>query len=385
MGGIGQYFTSQYQQNQQNLPPNLQAQDTQVPPGTGGIKSAPPGMGQQVVAPPGEAVPPGGAGPGYSTYNPQTYQDPQSQQNIQMGRMGYGGRRPAWPGQGYGGFPGFFGGGSMFGGHPGGGYGGMYGGGGYGMGGFPMGNQFGPGSYSPYGAGSMGYGGGSGMMGGGFNQMAHQLGGYPGGSYTGGGGKGGGQPQQYDPMGPQTADWQARESAISAREAAQARLDAQNKKKRYGWGQAQDHKCFIEGTMVKLIDGRHLPIEQVKIGDVLYGHDGDPAKVLDYDRPVLGDRLLYSINKGPHFTTQDHPFYTRTGWKSFDPDRTNETNKYLEAETLKIGDEILTLDGWVKVEFISMTDAHPMTQLYNFVLDGDPTYFADGYLVHTEQ
>ena len=384
MGGIGSYFQNQNQAQQQALPQNLQAQEGQTgisaQEAAGGTLQAAPGKpanpyttqggtynpyqqyGNRVMGAPGQAIPnqshtPGGPGyrpPGgmmYAGGTPGFYGG---------GGYGRGGGYNAWPGAGYGGMPGGrFGGGGGY-GSP---YGGMYGGGGYGMGGFPMGNMYGPGSYGGY-PGSMGYGGGSGMFGGpqmrGVNPMNAMLGrlGAPG-------------PQTYNPYQP------------LARYTPPPRPEPRIRMPREDFGGGRS--CFIAGTYVQLANGRTLPIEQVRIGDELRG-DTRSNTVLEYDRPQLGDRILYSINGGKHFVTAEHPFYTPTGWKSFDPAATAEENPNLEVETLQVGDQIFLDNGaFMEIMRIGTTTAHPGTQLYNFKLDGDNTYYADGYLVHNKQ
>jgi hypothetical protein len=42
-------------------------------------------------------------------------------------------------------------------------------------------------------------------------------------------------------------------------------------------------------------------------------------------------------------------------------------------------------NGYERIETIDYIDSDYNTQLYNFVLDGDHTYYADGYLVHNKQ
>jgi hypothetical protein len=45
---------------------------------------------------------------------------------------------------------------------------------------------------------------------------------------------------------------------------------------------------------------------------------------------------------------------------------------------------MITENGKVKVDAVNYIDADDSTQLYNFVLDGDHTYHANGYLVHNK-
>jgi len=56
----------------------------------------------------------------------------------------------------------------------------------------------------------------------------------------------------------------------------------------------------------------------------------------------------------------------------------------LEVSKLKIGDILITEAGKVLVVSLTPTAMPTTTQLYNFSLDGDHTYFANGYAVHNK-
>lgn len=143
--------------------------------------------------------------------------------------------------------------------------------------------------------------------------------------------------------------------------------------------------CFVAGTKVLLYDGSIKNIEEIQIGEILLGMDNMPNTVLSFDHPVLGQRSLYSINDEPFFVTAEHPFMTIKGWKAFDPAATAEENPYLTIGTLRLGDELIMADGTtVQLERIRQTAADASLQLYNFVLDGNNSYYANGYLVHNK-
>jgi hypothetical protein len=82
--------------------------------------------------------------------------------------------------------------------------------------------------------------------------------------------------------------------------------------------------CFIAGTKVLMANGTEKNIEDVKIGDVLLGSENSYNVVRGYDQPILGDRLLYSINGSDYFVTAEHPFMTTEGWKSISPEATKK-------------------------------------------------------------
>lgn len=147
--------------------------------------------------------------------------------------------------------------------------------------------------------------------------------------------------------------------------------------------------CFAAGTKVTMADGTYKEIQDVEIGDKLKGMTQN-NEVLGFDHPPLDDGIrdpfLYSINNGRAFITSEHPLLTKEGWKSIDPALTHLAKPhidYLNTTRLNIGDEILTDTGSVVVESIERHEDVDKTQtVYNFVLDGDHTYYADGYLAH---
>lgn len=288
----------------------------------------------------------------------------------------------SWPGFGMGGLPGRFQGGY------GGSMGGMspygFGGSPFGYGGYGGGFGYGPGSYSPWGAGSMGYGGGMGMHGGmspfgswnpfgGFNpgmwaqqQAMPMMYGMP------------QMPGGFTPFDP---------SSIGAVQGTVANPTPAPPPApiRQPW-QDTERSCFVAGTLVRMVDGSDKFIEDVEIGDILLGEDNNENTVLDYDRPLLGDRKVFSFNDGKPFVTAEHPFKTSEGWKSISPEATAVENPALEVDELVPGDLVETIDTVIlfDIESIQSHTFDPETPLYNFELSGNQTYYADGFLVHNK-
>ena len=141
--------------------------------------------------------------------------------------------------------------------------------------------------------------------------------------------------------------------------------------------------CFIADTVVQMADGTTKNIEDVKIGDVLKGEKTN-NKVLGFHQPKLNEKKLYSFNGGRYFVTAEHPFKTITGWKSINPSLTAQENIGITVTELKVGDTLITETGKVLLKTIDSKGGEANTQLYNFILDGDHTYYADGYLVHNK-
>lgn len=146
--------------------------------------------------------------------------------------------------------------------------------------------------------------------------------------------------------------------------------------------------CYIAGTKVTMADGSKKNIEDVVIGEQVLGADGNINTVLGYDRPQLWTRLLYSFNGGPYFVTSEHPFKTTDGWKSIDVNAFIAENpslvEELQVTTLRVGDEIIMEDGTTTLITSIESRAEADQMLYNFNLDGDNVYFADGYMTHNK-
>jgi hypothetical protein len=144
--------------------------------------------------------------------------------------------------------------------------------------------------------------------------------------------------------------------------------------------------CFVKGTLVTMADGSEKKIEDVLIGEELLGQDGAINKVLEYDHPMLDGRNLVGLNGMGQFMTPEHPVFTREGWKAQNMQDTIDTYPHmadLMVGNLAVGDEILRVDGtWMAIESIEVYEGEEEQQVFNFILDGNNTYFANGLLVH---
>jgi hypothetical protein len=147
-----------------------------------------------------------------------------------------------------------------------------------------------------------------------------------------------------------------------------------------------NNSCFVAGTIVTLANGIEKKIEDVEIGDKLAGQDGAINTVLEFDHPMLDGRDLWGFNESGPFMTPEHPVYTKEGWKAPLMSDTLVAYPHLESimvGDLKVGDEILQLDGtWLKLESLECHIGLPDQRVYNFILDGNNTYYANGLLVH---
>ncbi len=148
--------------------------------------------------------------------------------------------------------------------------------------------------------------------------------------------------------------------------------------------------CFIPGTSVLMADGTYKNIEDIEIGEFVKGENSTKNKVLTFIRPTVNGRDMVSINGSEYFVTSSHPLKTIDGWKSVDPEasklETPELTKELGIQKLDIGDNLITENGLMMVYSILSNSAkyEEDERLYNFELDGDNTYYADGFLVHNK-
>ena len=93
--------------------------------------------------------------------------------------------------------------------------------------------------------------------------------------------------------------------------------------------------CFVANTKVRMADGSLRAIEAIEVGDQVLGRDGRVNTVMEIERVPLGRRKLYAFNGGRPFVTEEHPFMTRHGWRSIEPDSTREENPKLIVAPLR--------------------------------------------------
>ena len=157
--------------------------------------------------------------------------------------------------------------------------------------------------------------------------------------------------------------------------------------------------CFIAWTKVTMADGSQKNIEDVEIWEYVMWESW-PNEVKWYDRPKLWDRKLWSINGWEYFVSDEHPFKTTDWWKAFDSVMAEKEITYAIAQGWLIKDEqtedllnisqlwewdTLIRRNWKEtIMSLASRTSDPNTQLYNFRLDWDNTYYANGYLVHNK-
>lgn len=126
--------------------------------------------------------------------------------------------------------------------------------------------------------------------------------------------------------------------------------------------------CLLPGTKIRMVNGSVKNIEDIIIGDVLYGTDGSSAVV----KQLLPNRFnKYNILNGRLKITYEHPILViRNGKKQL-----------IQVENLTIGDKMVRYNNTVE-ELRSNVEIFKETPTYNFVIDGDHMYVAEDILVH---
>lgn len=167
--------------------------------------------------------------------------------------------------------------------------------------------------------------------------------------------------------------------------------------------------CFTGATQITMVDGSQRPIEEIEVGDWVRGANGRDNRVVAIEKPILGRRWLYSLNRTEPFVTAEHPILTTDGWKAIDPEATADENRQLAVGRLELGDRLLVArarvaataemearngsvavaerdDDLEVVPLLSLRqwERDPSTPVYNLLLDGDHTYLANGLVVHNK-
>jgi hypothetical protein len=161
--------------------------------------------------------------------------------------------------------------------------------------------------------------------------------------------------------------------------------------------------CFLAGSLVSLADGTVIPIENVKVGDIVIGAFVEYNTVLALHRPLLGLGKMVKINDD-HITSAHHPHISlNKSFYSADPvhiytNTYGKEHEVLNAEgefemrmlyglvsgrvkQLITGILLKTIEGSREVKNIEYLDYPSDTQLYNLVVGGSHTYHVEGYAV----
>jgi hypothetical protein len=153
--------------------------------------------------------------------------------------------------------------------------------------------------------------------------------------------------------------------------------------------------CFLAGTRVRLADGREVPIEAIRDGDLVLGKDGGDSRHSD-EKVVMElehGEFVYGIDDGQlsdtPFFSGGHVFWTDGGWKAIDPATALRENPSRPVTGFKPGDVVYRLESVnptsyqeVRIRAFTRTFVAEGTRLYGLhLVDGPHSYHANDYLV----
>ena len=148
--------------------------------------------------------------------------------------------------------------------------------------------------------------------------------------------------------------------------------------------------CFATGSLVRLADGSELPIEKLTLGSILAAYDSEHDQFCETEIVAIrqykhaDDVFEIKMTNGKSLlVTDSHPLYTREGWKAIDPEKVKEEgHHHIEATILKETDELLGIDGYVRIEAIRYRDDLRDCTVYNIDVEDIDTYIVDGIVAH---
>lgn len=140
-----------------------------------------------------------------------------------------------------------------------------------------------------------------------------------------------------------------------------------------------DDGCFAEGTVVALADNRHVPIEQIAVGDVVASRQewsledcsGGVTRTWKHEQKRTVDILLDTGDRVR--TTAPHRFFTLE-------------QGIVPASELSVGNRLRTLDGSAR-EIVAIEPGPTNMTVYNLTVAGSHTYFVGdaAVWVHNEK
>jgi uncharacterized coiled-coil protein SlyX/uncharacterized protein YwbE len=149
--------------------------------------------------------------------------------------------------------------------------------------------------------------------------------------------------------------------------------------------------CFVAGTKVIVASGEEMNIEDIFEGISLLTYNTETGKfeggvVKKLIRPVKDNIIKVRLKDGKLIqSTEEHPYFVKDkGWCSFAPHLSAELHD-IEVSQLEPGDFVMDSTGkWIEIKTIVPEVLAEMQTVYNFEIQGNHTYFANGILVHNK-
>ena len=176
-----------------------------------------------------------------------------------------------------------------------------------------------------------------------------------------------------------------------------AKLVAARNRARAQAATEKTYACFIAGTKVLMSNGEQKSIEKIEIGDIVTSYNFNLKKlelkrVLATFNPLSNDLVEFTFENGTStIHTYDHPYYIiGKGWCSYNPKLTidrysSHATELSEATQVALGDYCLLGDGVTQVKLVGINEIESdIVPTYNFTVEDNKNYFADGILVHNK-
>lgn len=168
------------------------------------------------------------------------------------------------------------------------------------------------------------------------------------------------------------------------------------------------HCCFDPDAKVLMADCTWKAIKDVIEGEQVVGDQGVVNTVQKNNKVPVSDRKMLKLKDSNFYTTDDHLFLTKKGWKTWKPDALLRSAREPNQGTLSLNAEFLVgenryksidssdylkkvriVNNKVVEDFIPYTEVEaeeyvfdPSYIVHDLVLDGNMTYIVDGYVVH---
>lgn len=144
-------------------------------------------------------------------------------------------------------------------------------------------------------------------------------------------------------------------------------------------GDDLDTTCFPAGTLVSMGDGSKRPIETLKIGDLVYTHQGRVRRVkATMSRLYTGQMVGLHVRgvERPVICTADHKIATasRVTLDTGSPD-------WVPALELKPGSKVITLGGHTPVH-ASVSRFETALPVFDIEVEEDHSFIAGGIAAH---
>lgn len=144
--------------------------------------------------------------------------------------------------------------------------------------------------------------------------------------------------------------------------------------------------CFIAETLVLNSSEKWVPIKSLCVGQSVLGRNGQANMIVEIEKVSLAGRSLYGFESDKLFFTNEHPFWTSEGWAAISPSAFKAENAFLQMpKKLVEGAQLMhKSEGWYPLHKLSSETPVRDQIVYNLILSGDSTYWANGFLVHNK-